>query len=44
MFDSDCVLYGIWTMYMFRGTVPYAAAVFCDEHQLLWSSLVPVWH
>jgi len=35
MFDSDCVLYGIWTMYMFRGTLPSAAAVLYDEHQLL---------
>jgi hypothetical protein len=36
MFDNDCVLYGIWTMYMFRDTLPSAAAVLCDECQLVW--------
>jgi len=36
MFDSDCVLYEIWIMYMFRGTLSCDAAVLCDEHRLLW--------
>jgi hypothetical protein len=36
MLDSNCALYGIWTMYMFIGTLLTAAAVLCDEHQLLW--------
>lgn len=29
-------------MYMFRGTLPSAVAVLCDEHQLLWVQPGPI--